>query len=73
MDAEVGRTGTDAASEFAGIVGESHLLTGERIGPDYQHDEALVGEPVAPRFVARPRPPIRSPHCWPPLPGCRSR
>ena len=42
-------------SEFAGIVGESHLLTGDRIGPDYQHDEALVGEPVVPRFVARPQ------------------
>jgi glycolate oxidase len=36
-------------------VGEAHLLTGERIGPDYWHDEALVGEPVAPRFVARPQ------------------
>jgi glycolate oxidase len=46
---------TDAAREFADIVGESQLLTGERIGPDYHHDEALVGEPVAPRFVARPQ------------------
>ncbi len=43
------------AREFAGIVGETHLLTGDRIGPDYHHDEALVGAPVAPRFVARPQ------------------
>ena len=49
------QTDTDAAREFADIVGESRLLTGERIGPDYHHDEALVGEPVAPRFVARPQ------------------
>lgn len=40
---------------FADIVDDPHLLTGERIGPDYHHDEALVGEPVAPRFVARPQ------------------
>lgn len=55
MDADLAEAGTDPAGEFAGIVGEAHLLTGERIGPDYQHDEALVGEPVAPRFVARPQ------------------
>ena len=48
-------TDTDTAREFADIVGESQLLTGERIGPDYHHDEALIGEPVAPRFVARPQ------------------
>jgi FAD binding domain len=46
---------TPTPREFADIVGESQLLTGERIGPDYHHDEALVGEPVAPRFVARPQ------------------
>jgi hypothetical protein len=46
------QTDTDAAREFADIVGESQMLIGERIGPDYHHDEALVGEPVAPRFVA---------------------
>ena len=44
-----------AADDFADIVGASHLLTGERIGPDYHHDEALVGGPVAPAYVARPR------------------
>ncbi|MDQ2628984.1 MAG: FAD-binding protein [Actinomycetota bacterium] len=31
------------------------MLTGEQIGPDYAHDEALVGAPVAPRYVARPQ------------------
>jgi hypothetical protein len=41
------QTDTDAAREFADIVGESQMLIGERIGPDYHHDEALVGEPVA--------------------------
>jgi glycolate oxidase len=45
----------EATGEFADIVGVSHLLTGEQIGPDYHHDEALVGEPVCPRFVARPQ------------------
>jgi FAD/FMN-containing dehydrogenase len=50
-------TDTDVAREFADIVGEAQLLTGEHIGPDYHHDEALVGTPVAPRFVARPQTP----------------
>lgn len=40
--------------QLADIVGPADLLTGDRIGPDYHHDEALVGAPVAPRFVARP-------------------
>ncbi len=48
-------TDTDIAKQFADIVGEAHLLTGERIGPDYRHDEALVGAPAAPRWVARPQ------------------
>lgn len=49
------QTDSDIAREFAGIVGVDQLLTGERIGPDYHHDEALVGTPVAPGFVARPQ------------------
>lgn len=51
------RPGTVAAlaRDFADIVGPAHLLTGERIGPDYHHDEALVGAPAAPGFVARPQ------------------
>ena len=43
------------AREFADIVGEPQLLTGDGIGPDYHHDEALVGGGVAPQFVARPQ------------------
>jgi glycolate oxidase len=46
---------TDAAQQFAEIVGADQLLTGDRIGPDYSHDEALVGAPETPRFVARPQ------------------
>lgn len=49
--------GTEAAQQFASIVGESNLLIGEQIGPDYHHDEALVGKPVAPAYVARPETP----------------
>ncbi|MGV0732267.1 FAD-binding oxidoreductase [Mycolicibacter sinensis] len=45
----------DAAHRFADIVGAADLLTGEQIGPDYTHDEALVGAPVTPRYVARPQ------------------
>ncbi|ORW67677.1 FAD-binding protein [Mycolicibacter senuensis] len=45
----------DATHRFADIVGAAALLTGEQIGPDYAHDEALVGAPVAPRYVARPQ------------------
>ena len=51
------QTDTDAAREFADIVEESQLLTGELIGPDYHHDEALVGEPVAPTVCAACRTP----------------
>lgn len=46
---------TGAAGKFADIVGAGGLLTGEQIGPDYAHDEALVGEPVTPSYVARPQ------------------
>ncbi|BBZ22647.1 FAD-binding oxidoreductase [Mycolicibacter hiberniae] len=44
----------DIAARFRRIVGEAGLLTGDQIGPDYGHDEALVGAPVTPRYVARP-------------------
>ena len=43
------------AEAFAAIVGAKALLTGDQIGPDYAHDEALVGSPVTPRYVARPQ------------------
>lgn len=51
----MGTVGADIAQRFADIVGASGLLTGEQIGPDYGHDEALVGTPVTPRYVARPQ------------------
>lgn len=51
----MGDDATGAAGEFSNIVGEHDLLTGDAIGPDYAHDEALVGEPVTPRYVARPQ------------------
>lgn len=45
----------EVARRFADIVGAGGLLTGEQIGPDYGHDEALVGAPVTPSYVARPQ------------------
>ncbi len=51
------KTETGFAQELADIVGEAQLLTGDQIGPDYCHDEALVGAPVMPRYVARPQTP----------------
>ena len=45
----------EAERKFADIVGAGGLLTGEQIGPDYAHDEALVGAPVLPSYVARPQ------------------
>ncbi|MDG3014530.1 FAD-binding oxidoreductase [Speluncibacter jeojiensis] len=44
-------------ADLSAVVGADHLLTGDRIGPDYRHDEGLTGEPVVPRFVAQPRTP----------------
>jgi glycolate oxidase len=41
-------------SELAGIVGEAHLLTGDDIGDDYTHDEALTATPQRPLAVVRP-------------------
>ncbi|BBY35166.1 FAD-binding oxidoreductase [Mycolicibacter minnesotensis] len=51
----MGTVDADATRRFADIVGAAGLLTGEQIGPDYGHDEALVGAPVLPRYVARPQ------------------
>lgn len=51
----MGTVDTDVTARFADIVGAGGLLTGEQIGPDYSHDEALVGAPVAPRYVACPQ------------------
>lgn len=41
-------------SELASIVGEAHLLTGDAIGDDYTHDEALTAEHRPPLAVVRP-------------------
>ncbi|MGB3473692.1 MAG: FAD-linked oxidase C-terminal domain-containing protein [Mycobacterium sp.] len=46
---------SDLAQKFTDIVGAGGLLSGEQIGPDYAHDEALVGAPVMPSYVARPQ------------------
>ncbi|MEB3020823.1 FAD-binding oxidoreductase [[Mycobacterium] crassicus] len=51
----MGTVDTGVAAQFADIVGVGDLLTGEQIGPDYSHDEALVGAPVAPGYLARPQ------------------
>ncbi|TQM26430.1 FAD-binding oxidoreductase [Nocardia bhagyanarayanae] len=52
------RTGTTpdqhVLERFAAVVGSAHVVTEDRIGPDYHHDEALAGAPVAPRYLARP-------------------
>lgn len=37
-----------------GVVGAAHVLTGDDIGDDYTHDEALTAEPVRPLAVVRP-------------------
>jgi len=42
------------AEKFATIVGPANVLAGDRIGPDYHHDEALVGPPQAPRYLVYP-------------------
>jgi glycolate dehydrogenase FAD-linked subunit len=46
---------TDIGTTLSGIVGAEHLLSGDAIGEDYAHDEALSREPVKPAYVARPQ------------------
>jgi glycolate oxidase len=41
-------------SALAAIVGDGQLLTGDAIGDDYSHDEALTATPQRPLAVARP-------------------
>jgi glycolate oxidase len=36
------------------VVGDAHVLTGDAIGDDYTHDEALTGVPQRPLAVVRP-------------------
>ena len=44
----------DVAALLAGAVGAEHVLTGDAIGDDYGHDEALTAIPETPAFVVRP-------------------
>jgi glycolate oxidase len=41
-------------THLAAIVGEGHVLTGDAIGDDYTHDEALTATPQRPLAVVRP-------------------
>ncbi len=41
-------------STLAAIVGDGQLLTGDEIGDDYTHDEALTATPQRPMAVVRP-------------------
>ncbi|MET0136604.1 MAG: FAD-binding oxidoreductase [Kibdelosporangium sp.] len=45
----------DIETALSGIVGAEHLLSGDAIGEDYAHDEALTAQPVRPAYVVRPR------------------
>ncbi|RZS38798.1 glycolate oxidase [Herbihabitans rhizosphaerae] len=44
----------DVDIALAEIVGKEHVLTGDAIGEDYTHDEALGAEGVTPAYVIRP-------------------
>ncbi len=44
----------DVAEQLGEIVGPGDLLTGDAIGEDYGHDEALTATPETPAFVVRP-------------------
>ena len=44
----------DLASALEEIVGKRDVLTGDAIGEDYTHDEALTATAHTPRYVARP-------------------
>jgi glycolate oxidase len=42
------------AAQLADVVPSEHVLTGEAIGDDYGHDEALTATPETPAFLVRP-------------------
>ncbi|MCU1453705.1 MAG: FAD/FMN-dependent dehydrogenase [Acidimicrobiales bacterium] len=44
----------DITGMLSDIVGELHVLTGDAIGDDYTHDEALTARPQRPDWVVRP-------------------
>ncbi len=45
---------TDMTAQFAKIVGEHNLLTGDAISDDYAHDEVLTKPPQKPAYLAKP-------------------
>src|SRR5215211_7377951 len=44
----------DVAALLGDVVPAEHVLTGDAIGDDYGHDEALTATPETPAFVVRP-------------------
>jgi glycolate oxidase len=46
--------GEDVAARLAEIVGERHVVSGDDVGDDYAHDEALTVDGQKPRYVAKP-------------------
>jgi glycolate oxidase len=44
----------DVGARLAEVVGVEHVLSGDGVGEDYAHDEALTAEPVLPAFVVKP-------------------
>jgi len=44
----------DVLEELRAIVGEQHVLSGDRLHSDYTHDEALSCAPVVPLAVVLP-------------------
>jgi glycolate oxidase len=45
---------SDIGAELAAVVGANHVLTGDAVGDDYTHDEALSTAWVRPAYVVRP-------------------
>ncbi|OLF16550.1 FAD-binding oxidoreductase [Actinophytocola xanthii] len=44
----------DIGARLAEIVGAGHVLSGDAVGEDYTHDEALTAAPTRPAHVVRP-------------------
>ena len=45
---------SDITAQFADIVGQHNLLTGDAIPEDYWHDEVLTTAPQKPGYLAKP-------------------
>lgn len=54
-DTSTGPSGHAVAVRLAEIVGDTNLLSGADIPPDYAHDEALSTAPHQPAYLAKPR------------------